>query len=157
MMWDLQFRSMTTPTVSCSDRDLLGDSTMSSRKFLLKSPTRKTIYPWNKASCYRDHIQLIHRVLCVLFMSYKDKLPEWGHFQNEVLCVDEGPRFLIHVICGVQLNTLNNDDKYRRYTIKSHIFDKLWEYHVVMWRVNAGLSGRNIHMRRPRVTWPFLT
>lgn len=147
--------------VSCAgDRDLLGDSNYEfTVRILLKKSHSENDLPMIKLRATETIFQLIHRgTLCVV-MSHKDKLPEWGYFQNEVLCVDEPtiPNTMWYVASNSHPVT-DNDDKYERVHYKNlTFFDKLWEYHIVMWRVNAGLSGKKHPYASTPESWPFLT
>lgn len=147
--------------VSCAgSRDLLGDINYEfTVRMLAKKPHSKNDLPLIKLRNTETVFQLLHRgTLCVV-ISHEDKLPEWGFYQNEVLCVEEPtiPNSLWYVASNSH-PLLDKDPKSEKVEFKKLTFlDKLWQYHVVMWRVNQSLTGKKHPYASTPESWPFLT
>lgn len=141
------------------NRDLLGDTNYEfTIRMVLKKSHSQNDLPLIKLRATETVFQIVHREHLCALISHKDKLPEWGFHQHEVLCVEEPtiPNSLWYVASNSH-PLADKDPKYERVHNKDlGFFDKLWEYHVVMWRVNSGLTGKKHPYASTPETWPFL-
>ena len=77
-------------------RGLLGNEDYEFKiRMLVKKPHAENDLPLIKLRTTETIFQLIHQATRCNLMSHEQKLPDWGEYQNEVLCVKE-PTIPIH-------------------------------------------------------------
>lgn len=146
--------------VSCNGtREDLGDINFEWKvRILSKKDHSVNDLPLIKLRATESIFQLIHRGTGCVLMSHKDKLPDWGFGQNEVLCVEEPT--IANTLWYIEANLhpiMDNDTAtYPRVHFKELTFlDKVVAYHRAMLRVNSGLTEDHSYALRPE-TWPLL-
>lgn len=143
--------------VSCNEtRGLLGDDTYEFRlRTVLKKPHSENDLPLIKLRSTETVFQLIHRDKNCLLMSHPTRLPEWGNYQNEVVCVKEGT--IPNSLWYIELNShplLNNPQELKKFP-KFSFWQKLLEIHKVMFRLNESFTIKHDYSSYP-IEWPFL-
>ena len=89
-------------------------------------------------------------------MSHEQKLPDWGEYQNEVLCVKEPtiPNTLWYV--ELSSHPLLKDTKKLKTFPKFSFWSKLIETHKVMFNLNKGFTNPHPYASKP-LDWPLLS
>ena len=143
--------------VSCNEtRGLLGDDTYEFRiRTVLKKPHSENDLPLIKLRTTETIFQLIHRDKNCILMSHNTRLPEWGNFQNEVVCVQEGT--IPNSLWYIELNShplLDNSQGLKKFS-KFSFWQKMIEIHQVMFRLNESFTIKHDYSSFP-IEWPFL-
>lgn len=145
--------------VSCAgDKDLLGDINYEFKiRILDKAAHSKNDLPLIKLRATESIFQLFHQGTRCSLVSHKGKLPSWGFGQNEVLCINEPT--IPNTLWSIETNShpmLNNDPLYARVDYGKYLlFQKLIEYHKVIFKFNNQMTDAHEYSSRPE-TWPLL-
>ncbi|EMG49268.1 PMT5 Dolichyl-phosphate-mannose--protein mannosyltransferase 5 [Candida maltosa Xu316] len=132
---DYEFKVRTISKKSHSENDLP----------LIKLRTTETVF------------QLLSRGSSCSLMSHEQKLPEWGAFQNEVLCVQEPT--IPNTLWYIESNShplLDGQENVEKKFPKFTFWNKLFEIHQVMFRLNKSFTNNHPYASNPML-WLFLT
>lgn len=138
-------------------RGLLGNEDYEFKiRMLVKKPHAENDLPLIKLRTTETIFQLIHQATRCNLMSHEQKLPDWGEYQNEVLCVKEPtiPNTLWYV--ELSSHPLLKDTKKLKTFPKFSFWSKLIETHKVMFNLNKGFTNPHPYASKP-LDWPLLS
>lgn len=127
-------------------------------KIIGKKPHSENDLPLRKLRATETVFQLVHRGTQCVLMGHETKLPDWAFHQNQVLCVNDPtlPNTLWYIESN---NHPVIDDDWEKYPRVAHqqllLFQKMVEYHHLMWRINKGFVKEHEYLSLP-AAWPFV-
>lgn len=143
--------------VNCNEtRGFLGNTEYEFRlRILNKKPHAANNLAMIKLRATETVFMLVSRDFRCNLISHSSKLPSWGEFQNEVLCVEEStiPNSLWYIESN--LHPLLDERKPHVDFGQVSFLTKVWDLHLAMFRLNADLTTPHKYSSRPEA-WPFV-
>ncbi|CCG24825.1 Pmt5 protein mannosyltransferase (PMT) [Candida orthopsilosis Co 90-125] len=143
--------------VNCNEtRGLLGNTEYEFKlRILNKKPHATNNLPMIKLRATETVFMLVSRDNRCNLISHQDKLPSWGDYQNEVLCVSEStiPNSLWYIESN-QHPLLDGKKPHVEFGSVPFL-TKVWDLHQAMFRVNADFTTPHKYSSRPE-SWPFV-
>lgn len=143
--------------VNCNaTRGLMGNTEYEFRlRILNKKPHATNNLPMIKLRATETVFMLVSRDHRCNLISHHDKLPSWGNYQNEVLCVLEStiPNSLWYI--ETNLHPLLNEFTSHVNFGQVSFLTKVWDLHQAMFRVNADFTTPHKYSSRPEA-WSFV-
>ncbi|KAI5959287.1 uncharacterized protein KGF55_005437 [Candida pseudojiufengensis] len=142
--------------VNCNEtRGLLGDSEYEFKiRIMSKKPHSKNNLPMIKLRSTESIFQLIHKHEKCNLISHFNKLPNWAEYQNEVLCVENPtiPNSMWYIESNTHPLLVDN---FVEFPHPISFWEKIWEIHKVMIRINSDFTNDHISSSSP-INWPFV-
>ncbi|KAI5969193.1 hypothetical protein CANMA_001746 [Candida margitis] len=137
-------------------RGLLGNTEYEFKlRILNKKPHAVNNLPMIKLRATETVFMLVSRDQKCNLISHHDKLPSWGDYQNEVLCVSEST--IPNSLWYIETNSHPRLDDKSPHADFGHVsfWTKVWDLHQAMFRVNSDFTAPHKSSSRPE-SWPFL-
>lgn len=140
-------------------RGLLGNENYEFKiRILMKKSHSTNDLPLIKLRTTETIFQLIHQGIRCNLMSHEQKLPDWGQYQNEVLCVKEPT--IPNTLWYIELSShplLNNKTNKLKNFPKFSFWSKLIETHKIMFNLNKQFNNPHPYTSKPFLNWPILS